>query len=787
MRVESRTPDTMLARWCAKLSGRGSSRALTSPLLLDDDDDDGGGIIRRNVVQLPKTFQLPDINMKHVVVRPQDDEQEELDYSIHDDVELEYMTTRVFLRHQLLTEWTSPSKTKDKDKDEDEDEDEEGEEGRDNEEENIENIQAQRRHVLIDEQTSRLLPTLSDATVEAALREAGRAGKLKLRQVDVQGCFHCELPHQGFRPLLWDILLWPTTHRDSPHGTELRVITEEERELIGLDAARTRFSDQLIGDGTEANDALSRVLLAWLSSLPPDAEYRQGADSLAAVVLSVVGRASSDVSKQNNSGGNNSDSTSKDQQGETKNNNTNANANTNTNTNTNAYSKATIQLQDVEKTSSQLMGRLVYDFVPGYFFRGDTKFLQDQLAKVRLVLWFWDPELAIRLFDQLQIAPAMFAVPWFITLFADVWPFDRVAYVWDALFSVGPPLLTFLAVAVLRAKRKELLRVEDENETFQTTGYAFSSCMQLFSRLNSGERKEMPNVRWCVLKALSMYHQMPTAVVNSLEHDHRNEHERHRKYSRQSWSKNGINVIDGSVTENNSQSCMVVDIERDRRVGIFSRLKIDDVVGSVDNDREQEEDEEGLVVCEPPQVAWSDVSQWVMQQSCITVDLRHCTAAQHHWLVQRYDGGYNNAMTPPPPRRPPQRRKKKGKKQNTPSSSQKRTSFLHVPFVPKDVKEATKILTNLTILVREWYVQNGYVVLVTWEGEQSVIPVASALMRAGVPRVCHISISSQAGSLAGSLLSGGRSSASSTSPRSQRRWKRNLRRSLSETNGPLVL
>jgi len=92
--------------------------------LLDDDDDDGGGIIRRNVVQLPKTFQLPDINMKHVVVRPQDDEQEELDYSIHDDVELEYMTTRVFLRHQLLTEWTSPSKTKDKDKDEDEDEDE---------------------------------------------------------------------------------------------------------------------------------------------------------------------------------------------------------------------------------------------------------------------------------------------------------------------------------------------------------------------------------------------------------------------------------------------------------------------------------------------------------------------------------------------------------------------------------------------------------------------------------------------------------------------------------------
>ena len=109
------------------------------------------------------------------------------------------------------------------------------------------------------------------------------------------------------------------------------------------------------------------------------------------------------------------------------------------------------------------------DFVPGYFFRGDTTFLKEQLAKVRLVLWFWDPELAIRLFDQLQIVPAMFAVPWFITLFADVWPLDRVAYVWDALFSVGPPLLTFLAVAVLRAKRNELLKA-DEDETFTTMG-----------------------------------------------------------------------------------------------------------------------------------------------------------------------------------------------------------------------------------------------------------------------------------------------------------------------------
>ena len=140
----------------------------------------------------------------------------------------------------------------------------------------------------------------------------------------------------------------------------------------------------------------------------------------------------------------------------------------------------------------------------------------------------------------------MFAVPWFITLFADVWPLDRVAYAWDALFSVGKPLLTFLAVAVLRAKRRALLRVDDPDEDFSTSGDAFSSTMVTFSKLNAGERQEMPNVRWCVLKALSMYSQMPTSVVQSMELGQRQEAERHRTYNqtpRSSVGEDGNEVL----------------------------------------------------------------------------------------------------------------------------------------------------------------------------------------------------------------------------------------------------
>ena len=407
--------------------------------------------------------------------------------------------------------------------------------------------------------------------------------------------------------------------------------------------------------------------------------------------------------------------------------------------------------------------------------------------------------------------------------------------------------------------------------------------MQIFSRLNAGERNEMPNVRWCVLKALAMYHQMPTAVVKGLEHDQKNEHERHRKYSTNSElyrsSSTASSTLSGSFTpwsKTRNPSNVVVDIERDRRFGSFSRTEringmdksnalydnttnnntnnnkeqetnktnktgnngnngnnnnnsnggngnngnVDMNEGSnkamaqneYDNDvydeyeeKEEEDMEDGLAVCEPPTVAWSDVSQWVVQQSCITVDLRHCTAEQHHWLVQRYDGGNdanntrnnsnnNNAAAVVPVTTSKKKinhrfsRNKKNKKSNSKTnkntSRKHRTSFLHIPFVPKDMQEATDILTNLTVLVREWYVQNGYVVLVTWEDDTSVVSVASALMRAGIPRVCKLAISPLLSQSSGSLLSGSRTKVKS--PRSQRKWKRNLRRRLSETNGPLV-
>ena len=114
--------------------------------------------------------------------------------------------------------------------------------------------------------------------------------------------------------------------------------------------------------------------------------------------------------------------------------------------------------------------------------------------------------------------------------------------------------------------------------------------------------------------------------------------------------------------------------------------------------------------------------------------------------------------------------------------------FLHVPFVSQNMSEATQLVQRLIVLLRNWGAGSGYVVLVTWEDEQDNVKtgVASALMRAGIPRVCAFGLDRRLAVHPSSLLSGSNQGSQNESPRSARRWKKSIRRSLSNTNGPLV-
>ena len=100
----------------------------------------------------------------------------------------------------------------------------------------------------------------------------------------------------------------------------------------------------------------------------------------------------------------------------------------------------------------------------------------------------------------------MYAVPWLVTLFADIFPFHKALYLWDTMVVFSGEYAVFLAVSVLIAHRHAIL------------GKDFMDCMQFFSRLNEGLTAPV-NLRYVVLKSLSMYSQTPTRTAKGIMAD----------------------------------------------------------------------------------------------------------------------------------------------------------------------------------------------------------------------------------------------------------------------------
>ena len=87
----------------------------------------------------------------------------------------------------------------------------------------------------------------------------------------------------------------------------------------------------------------------------------------------------------------------------------------------------------------------------------------------------------------------MYAVPWLVTLFADMFPSRaKTLYLWDTMVVFGGEFAVFVAASVLVAHRRAILAQGD-----------FSMTMMFFSRLNDGDVNGMC-LRYVVLKSLSI-------------------------------------------------------------------------------------------------------------------------------------------------------------------------------------------------------------------------------------------------------------------------------------------
>ena len=67
--------------------------------------------------------------------------------------------------------------------------------------------------------------------------------------------------------------------------------------------------------------------------------------------------------------------------------------------------------------------------------RDNTKVIQEYLAVFQQLITFHDPELANHLADMegQAFVPDLYAIPWFLTMFAHVFPIKKILYLWDTM------------------------------------------------------------------------------------------------------------------------------------------------------------------------------------------------------------------------------------------------------------------------------------------------------------------------------------------------------------------
>nr|CAB3266852.1 TBC domain-containing protein kinase-like protein [Phallusia mammillata] len=233
-------------------------------------------------------------------------------------------------------------------------------------------------------------------------------------------------------PYLHD-LLWKEARIDIPvllrgliWAGLLNVQGDVEEEYMHIDKDTPKLADRQIAvdvprchqynailSSPVAHEKLKRVLKAWLFS-HPHLSYWQGLDSLCAVFVHL-----------------------------------------NFNDEPTAY-----------KSMSHFIDKYLYNF----FLKDNSAIIQEYLVVFAHLVSFHDPLLSCHM-NEIGFIPDLYAIPWFLTMFAHVFPLHKIVHLWDTLLLGNSSFPLCIGVAILQQVREQLLLSD------------FNECILLFSDL----------------------------------------------------------------------------------------------------------------------------------------------------------------------------------------------------------------------------------------------------------------------------------------------------------------
>ncbi|CAF3339251.1 unnamed protein product [Rotaria sp. Silwood1] len=113
-------------------------------------------------------------------------------------------------------------------------------------------------------------------------------------------------------------------------------------------------------------------------------------------------------------------------------------------------------------------------FIPKYlnnfFLKDNSLIINEYLVVFSHLIAFHHPDLSNRL-ETIGFIPDLYAIPWFLTVFAHVFPLNKIFHLWDMLLLGGSSFPLCIGVAILTQLKPLLLKAD------------FNECILLFSEL----------------------------------------------------------------------------------------------------------------------------------------------------------------------------------------------------------------------------------------------------------------------------------------------------------------
>lgn len=136
----------------------------------------------------------------------------------------------------------------------------------------------------------------------------------------------------------------------------------------------------------------------------------------------------------------------------------------------------------------------VNKYAANFFLKDNSAVIHEYLAVFSHLIAFHDPELANH-FDSIDFRPDLFAIPWFLTMFAHVFPMYKIFHLWDTLLLGSSAFPLCIGVSILKQLRTILINSD------------FNECILLFS--------ELPeiNIAKCVSDTIKIFSWTPSSCM----------------------------------------------------------------------------------------------------------------------------------------------------------------------------------------------------------------------------------------------------------------------------------